>query len=273
MAIGGLVGGLSGFAGYGCALAGTAMQISGVGLGLLYGAASGALIGAAAGGTTAALYGTDFWKGVKMGAITGAITGVIFGGIDGGITANRNGRGIWWNNKIAYNRSKWSMAWWDRPDRAFSPIEYLKGTREGSCFPATMAGISKSYGNSEHNEDFWIAQYEKVTGLRFDKETVVSGNEQLCQIVNSVSGYDMNPITAEQVLSTMSGGDRVLVSARHYLSPEKSHAMSVRLISEVPDVSFNMTLSNPATGYGFRIFNKNEIWEYGLTFYRIQYTP
>jgi hypothetical protein len=113
MAVGGVVGGFSGLMGIGFAQAGVAMGIKGVGAGILYGAASGAVTGGVSGGMTAALMGTNVEQGMKLGAITGGITGAIFGGIEGGITANREGKGIWWGNKIAANRSKWSPAWWD----------------------------------------------------------------------------------------------------------------------------------------------------------------
>jgi hypothetical protein len=273
MAVGGAVGALSGLAGYGFSVAGVAMGINGIVPGMLYGGVTGGITGAVAGGTTAALLGTDIGKGMKMGLITGAITGAIWGGIDGGMRANKSGTNMWWGSKIGYNRNKWSLAWWDKPNRAWSPIEYRLGTTSGSCFPTTMAGISKSYGHPEQNESFWIKQYELVTGKTFTNGTVINDADQLCEIVQSV-GYEMNQIEVNEILSTMSGGDKVLVDAVLWkLNPDgsyNSHAMSVRSISEVPDVSFKMNLCNPETGFGFRIFNKNEIVKYGLQFFRIR---
>ena len=216
-----------------------------------------------AGGTTAALLGTDFWTGVKAGAITGAITGAVFGGIDGGIRADKAGQGIWWGNKIGYNRSKWSLAWWDKPDIAWSSIERVAGKTLKSCVYAGMESISASYGLAEHNQEFWLEQTKNILNKPADFAGGVAGKE-LTQVVESVDGYCIEqiktnfPNAPKEAFGTIQSGKQVGIGVNG-----EEHFMPVKQIKIWPDGKFQIKVMDPNGGI-MRIFNTYDYQGYNF---------
>lgn len=248
----------------------SALNIGGILPGIIAGGVSGAIGGGLSGGLTTWAVGGNFWDGAKKGAMIGAVSGALSGGVAGYNIAKANGLNYWWGSEPAKDRTQWSLAWWDKPDIATSPIPFVPGTIESGCVPAGMEAITKSYPNSDlkyikQDQYYWKTQYEFLTNENF-KGVSASDIEGL---VDQAGTRSLDPISSDYVLDNMAEGKRVAVGLTNY-NGNSNHFMVIRKAKYWSNGNYRLTLMDPNGGTQYTL-TRNQYYKYhsGSAFYSI----
>jgi len=195
-------------------------------------------------------------------------TGFAGGAYSGYGLAKEGGLNYWWGTKSenwGYNRDQWSLAWWDKPDVARSPIRSVAGEFSNGCVPTGMQAISDSYGLTNQDQYFWKTEYQNYTGTPFNG---VDPNK-FEGFVEFVNGYNVDNITGTgDVFSNIMGGKRVGMGVANYGSSGANHFMVVKKMLSWPNGNFRMVMMNPDGGGIFTI-NKRNFFTYGPRFWSI----
>lgn len=257
---GGLTGGLN--------MVGTALGVSGVLPGALWGGVSGAASGGLVSGVSKVMSGGNFTDDLIYGVISGAIGGSISGGISGGMDAFKNGKNIWYGTKPGIGRSQWSIDWGDKPKFVSSPIEPVNAGKANYCFPGSMKSISKSYGENSQSLEWWANKYENFSKTKFSGVKPRNIIPFLKEMGYKSSYIDLSsyPDDLNPVFESIHNGNRVGLGTQYYGPNRNSgHFMVVKSMKLWPNGNYVMKIMDPNGGY-FRTLTNESMYKLPMFF-------